>query len=335
MIVEAHAPTRIDLAGGALDVLPLYLFETGGPTLNIAISLLTRVRIETREDQEIHLHSVDLNVWEESKDIDSLELESELGFIARIVKFYKSKTGLTVTTEIGIPKGSGLGTSSSLLISLSGALNELNRTGFSPEEMIDWGANIEAQSIKVLTGKQDYFAAMYGGINSVWSDVRGSRTEKIELPEEIIEGLNESIILSFTWESRFSGATNWALVKSYIDDVGETRRYLNELRDSGIRMRECLLAQDLKRFPQLLNEEWEIRKNIAEGVTNPRMEEIIAAAKEAGALASKLCGAGGGGCMITYVEPQNRANVRKSLEAKGAKYMEFKIARKGLNISQQ
>lgn len=335
MIIEAHAPTRIDLAGGALDVLPLYLFETGGPTLNIAINLLTRLRIETREDQEIHLHSVDLNVREESEDIDSLELENELGFIARIVKFYRAKSGVNVTTEIGIPKGSGLGTSSSLLISLSGALNELNKTGFTPEQLIDWGANIEAQSIKVLTGKQDYFAAMYGGINSVWSDVRGSRTERIELPEEIIKRLNESIILSFTGEPRFSGATNWALVKGYIDDVGETRRYLKELRDSGIRMRECLLAQDLKRFPQLLNEEWEIRKNIAEGVTNPRIEEIIAGAKEAGALASKLCGAGGGGCMITYVEPQNREKVRKSLEAKGAKYMEFKIARKGLNISQK
>ncbi len=335
MIIEAHAPTRIDLAGGTLDVLPLYLFETGGPTLNIAINLLTRVRIETREDQEIHLHSVDLNVREESKDIDSLALETELGFIARIVKFYKSKTGLNVTTEIGIPKGSGLGTSSSLLISLSGALNELNKTGFTPQQLIDWGANIEAQSIKVLTGKQDYFAAMYGGINSVWSDVRGSRTEKIELPEEIIEGLNESIILSFTGEPRFSGATNWALVKGYIDDVDETRRYLKELRDSGIKMRECLLAQDLKRFPQLLNEEWEIRKNIAEGVTNARIDEIIGGAKEAGALASKLCGAGGGGCMITYVEPQNREKVRKSLEAKGAKHMEFKITRKGLNVSQK
>ncbi len=335
MIIEANAPTRIDLAGGALDVLPLYLFETGGPTLNIAIDLLTRVRIETREDEGIHLHSIDLNVREESKDVDSLDLESELGFIARIVKFYRPRSGVNVTTEIGIPKGSGLGTSSSLLTSLSGALNELNRTGFTPQELIDWGANIEAQSIKVLTGKQDYFAAMYGGINAVWSDVRGSRTEKIELPEETIRKLNESIILSFAGEPRFSGATNWALIRGYIDNVGETRRYLKELRDSGTRMRECLLRQDLKRFPQLLNEEWEIRKNIAEGVTNPGIEKIIACAKEAGALASKLCGAGGGGCMITYVDPQNREKLIKSLGAKGAKHMEFRIARKGLNISQK
>ncbi|MCD5390650.1 GHMP kinase [candidate division NPL-UPA2 bacterium] len=335
MIISANAPTRIDLAGGALDVLPLYLFEPGGPTVNIAINLLTRVRIEARENEEIHLHSIDLNIREEYKDIDSLNLESELGFIARIIKFYRPKVGLNVTTEIGIPKGSGLGTSSSLLISLSGALNELNKTGFTPEQLIDWGANIEAQSIKVLTGKQDYFAAMYGGINAIWSDVKGSRTEKIELPEEVIERLNESIILFFTGEPRFSGATNWALVKGYIDDIGDTRKFLKKLRDSGIRMRECLLAQDLKRFTQLLNEEWEIRKNIAEGVTNPHIEEIIAEAKKAGALASKLCGAGGGGCMITYAEPENRDKVIKSLEAKGAKYMEFKIARKGLSVSQK
>ncbi len=333
MIISANAPTRIDLAGGAMDLFPLYLFEPDGPTVNIAINLLTRVKIETRKDEEIHLHSIDLNVREEYKDIDSLNFESELGFIARIINFYRPKVGLNVTTEIGIPKGSGLGTSSSLLISLSGALNELNKTGFTPQQIIDWGANIEAQSIKVLTGKQDYFAAIYGGINAVWSDVKGSRSEKIELPEEAMERLNESIILSFTGEPRFSGATNWALVKGYIDDIGDTRRFLKKLRDSGIRMRDCLLAQDLKKFPQLLNEEWEIRKNIAEGVTNPHIEEIIAEAKKAGALASKLCGAGGGGCMITYAEPENREKVIKSLEDKGAKYMEFKIARRGLSVS--
>jgi D-glycero-alpha-D-manno-heptose-7-phosphate kinase len=335
MIIEANAPTRIDLAGGALDVLPLYLFETEGPTVNIAIDLLTKVKIETRQDKEIHLHSIDLNLQEEYRDIDSVDLESELGFISRIIKFYRPKEGLNITTEIGIPKGSGLGTSSSLLISLSGALNELNKAGFTPQQIINWGANIEAQSIKVLTGKQDYFAAMYGGINAVWSDVKGSRTEKIELSEEVIEELNKSIILSFTGEPRFSGATNWALVKGYIDDIGDTRKYLKKLRDSGIRMRDCLLAQDLKKFPRLLNEEWEIRKNIAEGVTNPRIEEIIAEGKKAGALASKLCGAGGGGCMITYAEPENREKVVKSLEAKEVKYIEFKIARKGLSITQQ
>ncbi len=333
MIIEATAPTRIDLAGGALDVLPLYLFETDGPTMNIAIDLVTHVRLETREDGEIHLHSLDLGVRERARDVDSLDLESELGFIARLVKFYRPEVGLNVTTRIDIPKGSGLGTSSSLLIGLSGALNRLNKTGFTPQELIDWGANIEAQSIKVLTGKQDYFAAMYGGINAVWSDVRGSRTERIEVREEIINKLNESLVLSFAGEPRFSGATNWALIKGYIDDSGRTREYLKELKESGIRMYRCLVEQDLERFPQLLNEEWEIRKNIAEGVTNPEIDKIISEAERAGARAGKLCGAGGGGCMVTYVEVENREKVIKSLETNGAKIMEFKISREGLTIT--
>ena len=291
--------------------------------------------METREDPEIHLHSLDLNVKEEAPDADSLDLESELGFIARIVKYYKPKTGLNVTTEIGIPKGSGLGTSSSLLIGISGALNELNQTGFTPMQLIDWGANIEAQSIKVLTGKQDYFAAMYGGINAVWSDVKGSRTEKMEFPPELIVRLNQCILLSFTGKPRFSGATNWALVKGYIDDVGETRSFLKKLRDSGIKMRDCLHSQDLGKFPQLLNQEWEIRKNLAEGVSTPRIDEMITEAAKAGALATKLCGAGGGGCMLTYVEPQNREKVIKALEANGAKHMQCKIAPEGLTISRK
>lgn len=123
MIIEATAPTRIDLVGGAFDVYPLYIFEDGGVTVNIAIDLITTIKLEPRIDSEIHIHSIDQNIKESAADADSLDLESELGFISRIVKFYRPKTGLNITTHNTIPKGSGLGTSSSFLIALSGALN--------------------------------------------------------------------------------------------------------------------------------------------------------------------------------------------------------------------
>jgi len=333
MIIEATAPTRIDLAGGAFDVYPLYLFEGGGVTVNMAITLLNSVKLETREDKEIHLQSIDLGVKEKAKDVDSLDLESELGFVARIVKFYRPKTGLNITTENNIPKGSGLGTSSSLLIALSGVLNELNKTGISLEQFIDYGANIEAQSLKVPTGKQDYYAAVYGGVNAIWSELKGCRLEKIPLEDEVIEKFNERIILTFTGKPRFSGATNWSLVKGYIDDAGNTRKHLRGIKTTGLKMRECLLARDMDRFAELLREEWENRKRCAEGVTTPHIDKIIAEAEKNGALASKLCGAGGGGCMITYVRKGDREKIKKVLESMGAKYMDCKIAKKGLTIT--
>ncbi len=334
MIIEASSPVRIDLAGGAFDVLPLYLFEGGGVTVNIGIDIRTEVRLETRDDAEIHLRSVDLDITERAKDADSLDVNSELGFVARIVKFYKPATGLNVTTKIDFPKGSGLGTSSSLLISLSGALNELNKTGYTAEKLIDYGANIEAASLLVPTGKQDYFGAYYGWFNAIWSEVAGCRNEKISISEQRADELNERIVLSFAGRPRFSGATNWELVKGYIDDVAQTRQVLRNIRKTGFEMYECLKqGAETHRFVELLRQEWENRKRCAEGVTNPDIEKIIALAEKSGALANKLCGAGGGGCMISFVEPENREKVIKTLESAGARHMPYRIAREGLRVT--
>lgn len=333
MIIEASAPVRIDLAGGAFDVYPLYLFEGGGVTINMGIDILTEVRLETRDDQEIHIHSVDLNVREQADNAEALDLNSELGFISRIVQFYKPSTGLNVTTKIDIPKGSGLGTSSSLLISLTGALNELNKTNYTADQMIDYGAGIEAASLGVPTGKQDYFGAYYGWFSAIWSEVKGCRHEKIELSEQRADQLNERIVMSFTGQPHFSGATNWGLVKGYIDDEGQIRQVLRNIQQTGFDMHQCLKeGADTGRFVELLNQEWENRKRCAEGVTNDQIEKMIADAAKAGALASKLCGAGAGGCMISFVEPENREKVIKSLEANGSKHMPYRIAREGLAI---
>ena len=333
MIIEASAPVRIDLAGGAFDVYPLYLFEGGGVTVNVAIDLRTEVRLETRRDSEIHLQSIDLDAEEHAQNVDSLRLDGELGFIARLVKFYRPADGLDVTTRIGIPKGSGLGTSSSLLISLCGALNELNRTGYTADQLIDYGAGLEAQSLVVPTGKQDYFAAYYGWFSAVWSEVKGCRHERVDLSEERADELNDRIVLSFTGQPRFSGANNWDLVKGYIDDVSQTREVLRNVQKTGFQMYECLKeGAGTERLIELLWQEWENRKGCADAVTNPDVEKLIADVEKNGGLASKLCGAGGGGCMISFVEPENRQKVIQSLEANGARHMPFRIAREGLTI---
>jgi D-glycero-alpha-D-manno-heptose-7-phosphate kinase len=334
MIIEAKAPVRIDFAGGAFDVHPLYLFEGGGVTVNAGIDLYTEVRLETRDDSEMHLRSIDLDIEESARDVDSLDLHGELGFIARLLKFYRPATGLNVTTRINIPKGSGLGTSSSLLISLTGALDEFNQTGFTTDQMIDYGANIEAQSLCVPTGKQDYFGACYGWFNAIWSEIKGCRNEQIPLSEERADQINECLVLSFTGQPRFSGATNWDLVKGYIDDVGDTRQVLRNIQATGFEMCECFRdGADEERLIKLLRQEWENRKRCAPGVTNPDIEKLMADAEKAGALAGKLCGAGGGGCMISYVRPEDQDKVIASLEANGARHMPYRFSRKGLTIT--
>ena len=179
MVVEARTPTRIDLSGSTLDLYPLYLFLEGGITNNAAITLYSNVRIETRDDARVHLQSVDTGAELVAPSIEELPMDRELDFVARVVKFYAPKTGVNVTTHNTTPHGSGLGASSALLIALTGALDELNGTDMNPRDFVDLGANLEAQAIGIPTGKQDYLAALYGGVNAHHFGVEGWRQEPL------------------------------------------------------------------------------------------------------------------------------------------------------------
>jgi D-glycero-alpha-D-manno-heptose-7-phosphate kinase len=337
MKLVARTPTRVDLAGGTLDIYPLYVFEGGGVTVNAAISLESTVWVESRDDGSFYIRSLDLELTYRAPSFETLDAEAAgpLGLVVRAIQHYEPPCGLSVTTRNTTPAGSGLGSSSSLLIALSGALNRFRGNPLTKEQIIDFAANIEAQAIQVPTGKQDYYAAMYGGVQAIHFGML-ENTSEVLLPEE--EGLRElerRLILSYTGESRFSGANNWAMMKRYIDQEGDTVERLRAIKRTAEAMRECLLEADFDRFAELLREEWENRKGLAEGVSTPRIERIMAAASSAGALASKICGAGGGGAMITYAPPEKRAPVEQALREAGAEILAFRIARQGLVVEER
>jgi D-glycero-alpha-D-manno-heptose-7-phosphate kinase len=342
MRISATVPTRIDLAGGTLDVYPLYLFEGGGLTVNAAISVHGHVTVEERSDSQIHIQSEDTGAEESFASLDEMAPGGNLDLIKRALRFYRresnSSRGLNITMRSEAPHGSGLGASSALLMALSSALNEIDGLGLSKGHIIDLGANIEAQAIGVPTGKQDYFPPLFGGICSIWFDVDGHRLEQLHKAEpsdmrDLINCLNERLILTFTNINRFSGATNWAMLKRYIDKEGDTVAHLRRIKEVAQAMRHSLVAGDMEEFARLLAVEWENRKVLAEGVTTPEIDAMIAAAEAKGARASKLCGAGGGGCMITYAEPENVPAVTKALAAAGATPLPFRIVPTGIQMT--
>ncbi len=332
MIVEATTPTRIDLAGSTLDLYPLYLFLEGGITDNAAINWLSKVRIETRDDREVHLRSEDLDTELVAQSAEKLPLDQDLSLVARVVKYYAPKTGVNVITENSVPHGSGVGASSSLLIALSGALDRINGTNMDPELFVEYGANLEAQVIAIPTGKQDYLAALYGGVNALHFGVDGWRRENVVAEEEKLQVLEDRIVLSFTGESHFSGTNNWNMLKRFVEDEPKSRDSMRRIGEIAVEMREALLAFDVDLVAALLAKEWECRKQLAEGVTTPQIERIVQAAKAAGGLASKVMGAGGGGCMITIVAEGRRGAVEAAVGDAGATVMPFKIARQGLTV---
>lgn len=328
--IEAFAPNRVDLAGGTLDLYPLYLFEDYGITVNAAVTLGSTVRLETREDARIVINSLDTGASLEASDLDSLPLGGELDLLARIVRFYDAPTGLTVTTRNLAPKGSGLGSSSSLLIALSGALCRLNGKRVRGDQLVDYGAQLEAQNLGVPTGKQDYYAAVRGGVNAIWFRVGGNQAERLLADEPSIRSLEERMVLTFTGEPRFSGATNWSMMKAYIDGDEISRTSMKAIKDTALAMREAVMARDWDGIGRLLGQEWENRRRLAEGVSTAAIEAMMSAAAQAGAVASKVCGAGGGGCMITWVSPERRRPVETALSEAGAQVLPLRIARKGL-----
>lgn len=332
MIVEATTPTRIDLAGSTLDLYPLYLFLEGGVTDNAAINWLSKVRIETRDDREVHLCSEDLGTELVAQSAEELPLDQDLSLVARVVKFYAPKTGVNVITENSVPHGSGVGASSSLLIALSGALDRINGTNMDPELFVEYGANLEAQVIAIPTGKQDYLAALYGGVNALHFGVDGWRRESVIAEEEKLQVLEDRIVLTFTGESHFSGTNNWNMLKRFVEDEPNSRNSMRRINEIAVEMREALLAFDLDSVATLLAKEWECRKQLAEGVTTAQIEKIVEAAKAAGGLASKVMGAGGGGCMIAIVGEGKRGAVEAAVRDAGATVMPFKIARQGLTV---
>lgn len=330
--IFAESPNRIDLAGGTLDIYPLYLFLEGGVTVNAAINISSKVWVHSRKDGRIAIHSKDLNKHLEARSPQELPLGTQFDLLVRIVRFYLPAGGVTVTTQNAAPRGSGLGASSALLIALSGALNRITRKVSRSRHLIDAGANLEAQAIRTPTGKQDYIAALNGGIQAIHFGIEGITPKRLPLSSQFLSLLESQIILSFTGIPHFSGSPNWNMMKRFLDKDKKTVRHLTGVRDVAERMVDALLAEDLAKVSLLLDEEWQHRKALAPGVTTPAIDKMMRLARKAGALASKLCGAGGGGTMITVTEPGREKEVIKVLEKSGAQILPYKFARRGLQV---
>ena len=324
--IVTSSPTRIDLAGGTMDIWPLYLFHPGAQTLNAAISLRAQATIETRTDDRIVITSLDTGVTVEAERWQELRGRRELRLLSLLAHFFEAR-GLTLTTSCESPTGAGIAGSSALNVAVCAAFAEWSRTHYEPEALLQIAMNVEAQAISVPTGLQDYRPALYGGIAALELDVDGIRRVPLEVdPAE----LERRIVLGYTGEPRNSGTNNWEIIKKHID--GDTHIFdcFERIRDTAATMREALAQGNWDGVGQAIAEEWDNRKRLAPGVTTAAIDGLIARATAAGATAAKVCGAGGGGCLFCYGPPDRRDAIRDALIAGGARVLEYRIERHGL-----
>ena len=332
MTIEATAPTRVDLAGGTIDIWPLYLFHPGATTVNFAVSLNAAVRITPRDDDQIILESRDRGVTFETSlaGVEELAREERLELIAKLVHFFKPETGFHLVAESKAPAGAGLGGSSSLAIACIGALNRFVGDRYPPSKFIVIAANVESTVIRVPAGFQDYYGAFYGGVNSIRFDPDGIRREAVSVaPEE----LERRIVVRYTGEPRLSGINNWEMFKRHIDGDPEVFDIFEKIRDAAREARAALAVGDWGRLAEVMRAAYPNRKRLAPNITTPHMEELVETALSSGAVAAKVCGAGGGGCIAFLCEEGGRESVEQALTAReGAEVLKWNFARDGLVV---
>lgn len=334
MLIESSAPTRVDLAGGTIDIWPLYLFHPGAATVNFATSLRAYCQIKTRDDGRIVLESRDRKVTFETElaAIEDLVREERLELISKLVHFFKPTTGFHLVANSQAPAGAGLGGSSALAIACIGALNSLVGNRYDPRKFITIAANIETTVIRVPAGFQDYYSAQYGSTSCIHFRPDGIEREALQIDEAKLES---RIAICYTGEPRLSGTNNWEIFKRHIDGDPELFELFGDIRNSALSMRAALLADDWNAVGETMRAGYPKRKRLAPGVTTPQMEKLVEKALANGAEAAKVCGAGGGGCIAFLCAEGRKADVERALnEEHGAEVLDWKFSREGLIVTE-
>lgn len=330
--IVAHAPCRVDLAGGTLDLWPLYLFHPGAVTVNFAVNILTRCKVTRLTDDKIRLRSLDTKVEEEFRNFQELcsARKFKHPLAAHLARFFAPDGGFEVETHSESPAGAGISGSSALMIATTAALARYTGKKLDREQIRVIAQNVEAQLIKVPTGCQDYYPALYGGVSAIHLDPDGIHHAAVRVAPE---DLDRRFVLVYTGAPRKSGINNWEVFKAHINGDKKIFHNFERIGEIARAMHHALSLADWKQVAKLIREEWKLRKTNSPRITTPMIEKLVAVAMRQGALAAKVCGAGGGGCVVLLTEPENREHISAAIRSYGGQVLPALVARDGLTVS--
>ncbi len=335
MIYRSKAPLRIGLAGGGTDVSP-YCDLFGGAILNATISLYARASIETLPEPQIILEAIDRNEKLTFELADTLPINGQLdllkGVYNRIQQDYGGlKTGFKLSTFVDAPAGSGLGTSSTLVVAIIGAFAEMLRLPLGEYDMAHYAYEIERKELKLAGGRQDQYAATFGGVNFMefYADDKVI-VNPLRIKEQYLFELENNLVLYYTSTSRESAKIIEQQSSNVISKKETSIEAMHQLKQQAQMMKEALLKGRIHEFGDILDYGHQQKRKMAEGISNPLMEEIYETAKAAGATGGKISGAGGGGFMIFYCPGNTKYGVIKSLEKFGGQHKSYQFVEHGL-----
>ncbi len=327
----ATAPCRADLAGGTLDIWPLYLFHPGAVSVNVALSILTACKITPQAGRKIHLQSHDTSRQESFASLDDLLAAKAYRhpLAAYLIRFFQPTAGFTLETFSESPAGAGISGSSALMIATAAALARFTGREIDIEQIRVIAQNIEAQLIGVPTGCQDYYPAMYGGVSAIHLEAGGIRRESIPVS---LDEMDQRLSLFYTGAPRQSGINNWEVFKQHINGDKHVIHNFEEISRIAQGMYRALVSEQWDEVEKLMSEEWKLRRTNAPGIATPLIDKLIEVATQNGGRAAKVCGAGGGGCVIVLVEPGTKKRIESAIREHGGQPLDFHVARQGLSF---
>ena len=327
--VRASAPSRIDLAGGTLDIWPISMLVPGALTVNLAIELRATATITPRRDGRLELVSLDRRRrLRRALPLDEAKTDGPLALLLRLAAAFSPRRGLTLVAEATAPAGAGLGGSSTLAIATAAALARFSGQRLGNERLVRRVMNLETALLRVPTGNQDYLAAVHGGLSVFHHRPEGTVRERLAVPQ----GLAARLVLAYTGEPRQSGFSNWEMFRRFVDGERKTVSRMESIARLARELADALREGWLDAAGRLIGEEGRLRYGLAPTVATPALVAADRAARQAGALGVKVCGAGGGGCLVAFAREGCGERVARAMAASGARVLPLAIARRGLVI---
>ncbi len=335
MIIRSKAPLRIGFAGGGSDVSP-FSDRYGGAILNATLNMYAWATITPRDDRRIVLHSLDKQLRLEYDSTNSLPEEGGLelikGIYNRITRDYNTgPLAFELTTHVDAPPGSGLGSSSTLVIAIVGAFREWLNLALGEYDLAHLAYVIEREDLQMAGGKQDQYAATFGGVNFMefYNDNKVI-VNPLRIKQEVLDELAYNLVLYNTETSRVSSQIIEMQQKNVLANNSSSVQAMLKMKEQAMLMKEALLKGELNRIGDLLNFGWEYKQQMADGIVNEQLLSIYRTALKAGASGGKISGAGGGGFMLFYCPDNTRHQVIKTLQSLGGWVQPFEFTKGGL-----
>ena len=335
MIIRSKAPLRLGLAGGGTDVSP-YSDQFGGAILNATVDLYAYASLEPLNNGKIEFCIDGTDQCFTTSSQKTLEIQEGyelfIGVYNRVIKeFNLEPLSFRLTSYIETPQGSGLGTSSTIVVSLLGAFVEWLNLPLGKYDIAHLAYEIERVDLKMAGGKQDQYAATFGGINFLEFSANDKViVNPLNLKSKIVNELELNLLLYFTATQRLSAKIITDQVKNVVQKNESAINAMHKLKEQAHQMKENLLRGDLNKIGEILQFGWENKKRMADSISNSLIDEIYETAIRSGATGGKISGAGGGGFMFFFCPGVTKVKVAKSLDKFGGNVQPFKLTQQGL-----